>query len=200
MLGWEIAHLGLGVVLLLLGASDDGIILVCVEQVGLVVADDAGRAGIHKGLDARLLASLDDGLGAADIDLAEQLMGGLALAAGHGRRRVDDDVGLDGLQQLGQLGNVGDVALVVGGLFIDVVGASQIDRGHGLGVPRGQRLVDDVVAQEAVAADDEHVAEVASRSAGHCCEWLRVQRAEERADWGRGRGGMNGRWRTANTA
>lgn len=163
------AHLGLGVVLLLLHASDHGIVLVCVEQVGLVVADDAGRAGVHKGLDARLLAGLDDGLGAADIDLAEELMGRLALAADDGRRGVDDDVGPDCLQQLGQLGRVGDVALVVGGLFVDVAGASQVDGGDGLAVPRGQRLVDDVVAQEAVAADDEDVAEVSSRCAGHCC-------------------------------
>lgn len=163
------AHLGLGVVLLLLNAPNDGIVLVRVEQVGLVVADDAGRAGVHKGLDARLLAGLDDGLCAADIDLAEELMGRLALAADDGRRGVDDDVGLDRLQQLGQLGGVGDVALVVGGLFVDVARASQVDGGDGLGVPRVQRLVDDVVAQEAVATDDEDVAEVSSRCAGHCC-------------------------------
>lgn len=80
----EIAHLSLGVVLFLLSAPNDGILFICVEQVGLVVADDAGRAGIHKGLDARLLASLDDSLGAANIDLAEELMGGLALAADDG--------------------------------------------------------------------------------------------------------------------
>lgn len=48
---------------------------------------------------------------------------------------MDDDVRLDLLQQLGQLSGVGDVAFVVGGLFVDVAGASQVDRGHGLGVP-----------------------------------------------------------------
>lgn len=165
---FRFAHLGLGVVLLLLDASNHGIVLVGVEQVGLVVADDAGRAGVHKGLDARLLAGLDDGLCAADIDLAEQLMGRLALAADDGRRRVNDDVGPERLQQLRQLGGVGDVALVVGGLCVDVARASQVDGRDGLAVPRVQRLVDDVVAQKAVAADDEDVAEVSSRC-GHCC-------------------------------
>lgn len=89
---------------------------------------------------------------------------------------MDDDVGLDRLQQLGQLGGVGDVALMVGGLVVDVARASQVDGGDGLAVPRVQRLVDDVVAQEAVAADHKDVAEVSSRCTGHCCGWLCVER------------------------
>lgn len=125
------SYLGLGVVLLLLSASDDGVTLVRVVQVVLIVADDAGRAGIHKGLDARLLTGLNDGAGAADIDLAEEVVGRLAVAAYDGRGRVDDDVGLDPLQDLGQLGGIGDVALVVRGLIVDVAGASQVDGGHG---------------------------------------------------------------------
>lgn len=66
------AYLGLGVVLGLQDAADDGPALVGVDQVRLVVADDAGRARVDERLDARLLARLDHGRGAVDVDLFEQ--------------------------------------------------------------------------------------------------------------------------------
>lgn len=128
-------YLCLGVVLFLLGTSNHGVTLVCIEQVVLVVTNDTGRAGIHECLDASVLASLNDSLGAANVDLAEEIVGRLVVAAGHGGGRVDDDVRLDLLQDLGQLGGISDVAFVVRGLVVDVAGASQINGGHGFAVP-----------------------------------------------------------------
>lgn len=164
-LQWQ-TDLGLGVVLGLLGATDHGPPLVGIEQVGDVVADDAGRAGVDEGLDAGVLAGLDDGLRALDVDLLEDVMGDLGVV-GDGRGGVDDDVGLDLVEDGEQLLGVGDVALVVLGVRVAVAPATQVDGDDARGGPRLDELVDDVVAQEAVAADDEHLAQRAS-GFGHC--------------------------------
>lgn len=75
---------------------------------------------------------------------------------------MDDHVRAQLLEEGAQAGLVGDVALAVGGAGDAVLVAAQVDRGDGAGGPLGARegLRHDVVAEEAVAADDEDVAEV----------------------------------------
>lgn len=75
---------------------------------------------------------------------------------------MDDDVGLDVLEDGLDLFRVGDVGFVVGGGWVAVVRAAEVDYGDGAGLPAvaSQELVDDVVAQEAIAADDEDLAQV----------------------------------------
>lgn len=154
-------YLGLRVVLGLLLAADLGPPLIRIEQIVPVVADDAGGAGVHQRLDARLLAGLDDGPGAVDIDPLEDVLGVLGVD-GERRGRVDDHVGLDVLEDRRQLLAVGDVALVVGRVWIAVLDTAQVERGDGRRGPRLDGLVDNVVAEEAVAANDEDIAEGAS--------------------------------------
>lgn len=154
-------------------APDDGPALIGVEQVGAVVADDAGRASVDKGLDggSRLLTGVDDGAGAVDVDTAVQVAGDGALTAGDGAGGVDDDVGPQAGDEGGEGGGVGDVALVVGGARHAVALAADVDGGDGGGGPRRgaavvaavQRLGNDVVAEEAVAAYDDDVAEASRR-------------------------------------
>lgn len=153
-------YLGLGVVFSLLGASDDGEPLVGIAQVRLIIANDAGRARVDQGLDTRLLARLDNSLGAVDVDLAEQLLVDEAVA-GDGRGGVDDDVRAQLLEDARQLVGVGNVALVVGCVGAAVLLAAQVDRGDVGAPPRVNGLVDNVVAEEAVAANDQDLAEVA---------------------------------------
>lgn len=161
-------YLGLRVVLVLLVPADHGPPLVGVEQVRLVVADDARRARVHEGLDAARTAGSDDGGGAVDVDPPEHVLCDGALAAGDGAGGVDDDVGPQLLEEGPQARGVGDVALAVLGARAAVLVAAQVDAGDGAGGPaaRGERLGDDVVAEEAVAADDEHVAEVVAAGVG----------------------------------
>lgn len=153
------ANLGLGIILLLLVTPDDGPPLVGVVQVGGAVADDAGGAGVDERVDAGVAARVDDGLGPPHVDLVEELAG-LLVVDGDGGGGVDDDVGLELLEYRRQAGGVGDVALAVDGGRVAVAVAAQVHRRHVRAGPRLQRLVDDVVAQEAVAANDEHAAQL----------------------------------------
>lgn len=155
-------YLGLGVVLGLQDAADDGPALVGVDQVRLVVADDAGRARVDERLDARLLARLDHGRGAVDVDLFEQRVRHLVVGLGGGGRRVDDDLrpglGEDSLE----LAGVGDVGLVVGHAVRvgpPVARAAEVDDGDAARVV-AQEHAHDVVAEEAAAADDHDRAEL----------------------------------------
>lgn len=159
-------HLGLGVVRVLLVAADDGPPLVGVVQGRDIIADDAAGAGVDEGLDAGLLAGTDDRVGAIDIDPLEEVLV-VGVVDGDGGRRVDDDVGFEVLDGGQQAVLVGDVALGVGGGRVAVLLAAQVNGGDVRGGPVAEGLVDDVVAQEAVAAHDEHAAEVASRFRGH---------------------------------
>jgi hypothetical protein len=155
-------YLGLGVVLRLVLASDDGPPLVGVDQVRLVVADNTGRAGVDKRLHARGLARLNHGRRAVDIDLLEQRVGDGVAGLRCGGGSVDDHVRLDHLEHGGELLAVGDVRLVVLqalGLRMAVALAPQIQGGHGA-VVAGQQHLHDVVAKEAAAADHEHAAEL----------------------------------------
>lgn len=164
--------LGLGVVLGLQLTTDDGPALVGVVEVAHVVADDTGGGSVDEGLDAGLLASLNDAAGALDVNLVEESLGRLA-AVDDGGGRVDDDVRADLVEEGSQAGPIGDVALAVGGGRVAVTVAAQVDRGDGFGSPLAEGDVDDVVAQEAVTADNDDAAEVASLLGqglvdGHC--------------------------------
>ena len=154
--------LGLGVVLGLLISTDQWPPLICVKQISDIVADDTGRAGIDKSLDTCLFAGINHRLCSVDIDLFEDVVADLGVV-GDGGRRVDDDVGLEFLNQRQQALGVGDIALAVLGGGIAVALAPQVDAEDGGGGPRLNGLVDDVVAEEAVAADDDDAAEGASR-------------------------------------
>jgi hypothetical protein len=102
---------GGGVVLRLVFAHNDRVSLVGADQVGASVVDDAGGAGVHEGLDARLLRCCDHALGAFHVDLVHELV---ALDVRVRAGGVDDCVRLDLLEE-GEHGvAVGDVA---GGVF-----------------------------------------------------------------------------------
>lgn len=152
--------LGLGVVLKLLRGADDGPALVGVVEVRLEVADDARGRGVDEGLDVGVPAGVNDGARAVDVDAAKELLLH-GIVAGDGRGRVDDDVGPDLVKEGGEPVGVGNVALVVGGVGAAVPVAAQVDRGDVAAAPVVEGLVDNVVAEEAVAADDEDLAQVA---------------------------------------
>lgn len=179
--GKGMTNLSLGVVLLLLGGAQDRPSLVSVEQVASHVADDAGRARVDESFDLGGPAGVDDGLRASDVDLVEERVGRFALAAGKRRSRVDDDVGRKLGHEGRQLGGVGDVALVIRRLVAAVLVAAQVDRGYRRAGPAVESLVDDVVTEETVAADDNDLAERASLFGSHdlvLC-WKRKRRGEE---------------------
>jgi hypothetical protein len=156
--------------------------LIRIEQVP-IVSNDAGRAREHQGLYPSLLAGLDHRRRAINIDLLQQIF--VRVVIRDRRGRVDDNVGLHIFEDGGETPGVGDVALVVGGVGVAVALAAEVDGGDRLGPPV-EGLVDDVMAEEAIAADDEDAAEVASFLAGgelllegagisHCCRsiWAR---------------------------
>lgn len=162
------SYLSLGVDVVLLLAPDDGPPLIGIVQVGLAVANHTRRACIYQCLDTSLLTSLDDAAGTANIDLLKELLA-VDMVVGSGRGRVDHDIGLEVLDGRGQAVDVGDVALAVDGARVAVPLAAQVDDGDFRGGPGVDGLVDDMVAKEAIAANDEHAAEVASFLLGHDC-------------------------------
>ena len=165
-------HLGLrlggGVVLRLVLAHDDRVGLVGADQVGARVVDDAGRAGVHKGLHARLLRGAHHGLGAFHVDLVHELVD---LDVGVGAGGVDDGVGLDLAEERQHGIVVGDVAEAVLYACYWVRGRSQVqdgDLGAGFAVVEE---VHDGAAEESGAACDQHMAEVSCYflwRGGHC--------------------------------
>lgn len=155
-----VPYLGLGIVFMLLVATNYRPALVGIAQVIVVIAHNTRRAGIHERLDAGLLARLNDGLGTIDVDLAEELLVDLTVA-GYGRGGVDDNIGSQLIEDVRQLGRIGNVALVVGCVGAAVLVAAEVDRRDVGAAPRVDGLVDYVVAKEAVAANDENLAEVA---------------------------------------
>lgn len=164
LVGWR-AHLGLGVVLRLQFAADDGPTLVGIDEIGGIVANDTRGRCVDQSLYGGGLAGGDDGSGAVDVDLAEEILCDGAVALGRGGGGVDDYVGLDVLEEGLDLVHVGDVCLVVVGFGVAVVGAAEIYHVDGCDGPAvaGQELVDHMVAEEAVAADDEDLAQVGGR-------------------------------------
>lgn len=159
------ADLGLRVVLGLGVAADQGPALVGVDQIALVVADDAGGAGVDEGGDAGLLAGADDGGGAVDVDLLEEVVGDGGGGVRSRTGRVDDDVGLDILKDGEQAVGVRDVGLVVGdavGVGTAVALALEVDDRDGRGAPERlvEDLVHDMVAEETIASNHENTAEI----------------------------------------
>lgn len=146
---------------MLLVARQDGEALVRVVQVVDIVADDAGRARVDQRLDPGLLTRLNNAIGAVHVDLLEQVLG-IGVIRSRGRCGVDDDVGLQLLEGGQKLLGVGDVDLLVDGARVAVLLAAQVDGRDGARGPLLEGLVDDVVAEEAVAADDEDATEVAA--------------------------------------
>lgn len=114
---WERGEVGgylcLRIVLALLSSADDGPAFVRIDEVGLVITHHTGGTGVNEGSNARLLTRLDDGGGAVDVDLLEQRMGDAIVGLGGRRRGVDDDLGLDLVEDGFELGSVGDVGLEV---------------------------------------------------------------------------------------
>ena len=148
-------YLCLRVVLALLGSADDGPALVGVDEIGLVITHDTGGAGIDEGSNSRLLARLDDGGGAIDIDLLEERMRDAVVGLGRRRRGVDDNLGLDLVEDSFELVGVGDVGIKV----LDTVGigppvarAAEIDDRYGADVV-AEENADNVVTEEATAAN-----------------------------------------------
>jgi hypothetical protein len=163
-------YLCLRVILALLVSPDDRPSLVRVYEIALVITDYTSRAGEHQRLDTGTLAGVHHSLGAVDVDLLEQGMGDTVGALGRRRCGMDDDVWLGLLEYRRQLLGVGYVGLEV----LDVVGcrspvpdAAQVDYGDG-GCVVAQEEIDDVVAQEAAAADYEDAAQVVLRCRSHC--------------------------------
>ncbi len=93
-----VVYLGLRVILVLLSASNNRPSLISVSQIAHIIADNARRAGVHQCLDTCLLAGVHDGLRPVDIDLFKEILGGLGVAAGSGASCVDDNVGLELLE------------------------------------------------------------------------------------------------------
>lgn len=147
------AYLGLGVVFALLLSSNHGPPLIGIEQIIPVIADDTGGAGIHKRLDTALLARLNHRLGTIDIDLLKDLLPDATITS-HRRSSMNNNIRLHILQNEGKLLVIGDIALVVRGVVVAVLNAAEVDGGDARCGPVGERLVDDVVAEEAIAADD----------------------------------------------
>lgn len=75
---------------------------------------------------------------------------------------MDNNIGLHILKDEQQLLVISDVAFVVIRARQDVSRTAEIDRGYAGGRPVLEGLLDDVVAEEAIAADDEDFAERAS--------------------------------------
>lgn len=129
-----VTYLGLRVVVGLVLAPDHWPPLVGVDEIAFVVAYDTGRARVDQGLDIGLLASLNHGPRALDIDLLEQRVGNLVIPLGGRRCGMDHDIGLRLLEDGLEPSRVGDVGLEV----LDAVrvgppvpSASQVDNGNG---------------------------------------------------------------------
>ena len=150
-------HLCLGVILALLSSADYGPALVGVNEIGLVVAHHTGGTGVDEGGNARLLARLDDGGSAVDVDLLEKRMGDAVVGLGGRRRGVDDDLRLDLVEDLFESGGVGDVGFEVLNtirLGAPVARAAKVDDANGADVV-AEEHADNVVAEEATAANHQ---------------------------------------------
>lgn len=152
--------LRLGVVVGLVLASEHGPALVGIDEVGDRVADDRGGAGVDERSDASLLAGVNDALGAFDVDFVEEGIG--HLGDGHWRGGMDHDIGLDLLEDRDHGIERSDVAVEV----LDAIGfgtavacCAEVHHGHLAGVALDQ-LVDNVVTEEAAAANDDNVSKV----------------------------------------
>lgn len=147
------SYLGIGIVLGLLIPANHGPPLVGVDEVRNIIADDAGRARKDQGLDARLLAGLDDRPRALDVDLVEDVAVDDAVALGQGAGRVDDDVGADLVKDGDEALGVGNVGVVVLHALAAVAGAAQVDGRHGAALVVVEEHAHNVRAQEATASD-----------------------------------------------
>lgn len=100
------------VILGLLGNAEDGEGLVGVDQIADVVVDDGGAGRIHECLDgAEHLSTLDQIAGARDIHSFEE--GWIANVRRMGRGCMEDDTGLDLLEDGHDFRPGGNVAIVV---------------------------------------------------------------------------------------
>lgn len=171
---YQAAYLGRGVVFRLPGASDRRPPLVRIDELALVVQDDASRAGEDECLHARILRCLYEVLRSSDVDLLVDLGRQVEVW----RRRVDDSVWLDLGQQLRHGREVGDVAVVVrdGRAGIAVRVCPEVEHGNlCLGMALDD-VVDNVAAEKAAASDDDNLSERFGSFCGrHCCsvesEW-----------------------------
>lgn len=185
------AYLSVGVVRVLLVTGEDGVPLIGIVQIIHIIANDTRGTRVDQRLHPRLLTRLDHTIGSIHVDLLEQLLR-IGVIRSSGRRRVDDHIRLQLLERRQQLLGVGNVNLLVGRGRVAVLLAAQVDGGHGGGGPGGEGLVDDVVAEEAVAADDEDATEVAALLFRH--DWRGRFRREVYRDGSRERGrGETGR-------
>lgn len=152
-------YLGVGVVRVLLVAREDGVPLVRIVQIVHIIADDTRRANVDQRLHPSLLTGLNNAKGSIHVDLLEQLLS-VGVIRRSRRRRVNDNIRLQILKRGQQLLGIGNVDLLVGSGRVAVLLAAQVDGGNGAGGPAGEGLIDDVVAEEAVAADDEDATEI----------------------------------------
>lgn len=152
--------LRLGVVVGLELAFEDGPALVGIDEVSDGVTDNRGGAGVDERSDAGLAAGVNDALGALDVDFVQEGIG--RLGDGHGRGGVDHDIWLDLLEDRNDRFERGDVSVEV----LDAVGfgaavacSAEIHDEHLAGIAIDE-LVDDVVTEEAAAANDDNVSKV----------------------------------------
>ena len=139
---------------------DYGPPLVRIDQIARIVTDDTGRAGIDQRLNSRLLAGLNDASGPLHVDLLVQGIVGLT-TNGSRRRRVDNDVRLDLLEDGQDRGEVGNIAIEVRhlvGVGVAVARRVEVEDGELRGVG-GDNQPYDAGAQKAAAANDEHAAQ-----------------------------------------
>jgi hypothetical protein len=166
-------YLCVGVVVGLLLASDQGVCLVGIDQVGRAVADDTGTAGVDKGPDTGLGSDAKKCLCSVDIDLVQDLVGHVELGA----CSVDDNAGLDLDEQLAHSILIGKVSKVVLAALDGLGSRSQV-HGRELGACIAfKQEVDDLCTQSATPSGDEHMAQVCGRlrlatdtagRSGHC--------------------------------
>lgn len=143
---------------------------------GGIVRDDARRRGIHESRDTSLLARVNDTVGAVDIDLLVEGVVGTALGEGRRRRGMDDDVGAHLRKDRGQAGHLfprldvrrilkrGNVAVKIAHAILDGAPVSrrrQVEHGNsdGLVLGRGEQQINNVMAQESAAANDQDAAQ-----------------------------------------
>lgn len=152
--------LRLGVIVGLVLAFEYGPALISIDEVVDGVADDRGGAGVDERSYAGLATGVNDALGAFDVDFVEEGVG--HLGDGHGRGGMDHDIGLDLLEDRDQRFKRRDVAVEV----LDAIGfgttvacCAEVHHGHLAGIEVDE-LVDDVVTEEAAAANDDNVSKV----------------------------------------
>lgn len=151
-------YLSLRIVFRLKVASENRPSLIRIDQIGRIVADDAGRTGVHQYLHIGLLASFYHTSRALHIDLVVQCFRSIHQ---RWRGRVDDNLRSHFLKDRDQRIRACDIAIVIlnaVGFWATVTSCAEVHDGD-LSVIGVVEQVDNVVAKETTTADNEDFAQ-----------------------------------------